>query len=858
VVGLCTPARIFITMERLGEVWSENGRHGTPPFVAGLALAVLAAGEMATDDNATQANYYVRLNALLGVDSRERPERFEGTLELWRLLQEWLCAERRGELVVRGSVGARRFVDPVKSQCLVRSCDVEDLATLLRAVDVQPGRVIEPADVLPALRAWLSSAGARSRLALLLGRDPDEAALQQAAEALCDAVEDYSSEKPLAIEAPRVRRVSRATLAIRPNRYPNLMWKRAEWFVRLDADPEADEPECLVSVGDRVLVARLDVRVPATYDALLTLAEAAQILRRQMLVVDEDGVDVSPQLQAPVWFQDGSASGRPGSWELVEAPAAGVAHAVILLGTETFDQIKLALEQTPSLITGSADGWPGPDVYAVCAVAPRAGAILPGNVAVRSRPPILRLHGGLAIRRRVYLRGALPSAVVPEAAAVRVESVGRPDAIKVTTSAELGMLDLAEGRYTLRCEGAAAEIFIVEPRWRECVAPRDAPLDHEVCTAFADAVVRGALVKVDRPMHVTYLCPGTHYRLYSPNMTKGVAAADAGVHEIRTAESHHQVVVMKRIAASAPLPRADCFGETADNANTPFSERQRDAVERLLEYVSSRGAGPIDALRSHCMLIAGENGTWHSSLSTLEDLGHLDISWECRRWTVAPPSLCARAVDHRQAVLVGTRTRQTVTVLREHGVDAWLDERVCDPRRSLMPACVVVPNEVASALTLAPHVRPLGDMSWWIGAQFSPSPRVRRTLERWAPRKLRWADHGQVAELDGPALYRWREHGVVVHYLVSGAVRARVRDPAAAKWFLAATDRSHLVYEPRARRLLVPLAIGLPRIWRRVCTIASGLVPVREGRLLVYEDIPLDMARAMAVRLNQPRGEGLL
>lgn len=85
----------------------------------------------------------------------------------------------------------------------------------------------------------------------------------------------------------------------------------------------------------------------------------------------------------------------------------------------------------------------------------------------------------------------------------------------------------------------------------------------------------------------------------------------------------------------------------------------------------------------------------------------------------------------------------------------------------------------------------------------------------------------------------------------------RVRDPAAAKWLLAPRGRSFLSYRPDEQRLFVPVALGLPRPYRRACTLASGLAPARRGRALAYDCITPDMARAIAVRLNQAKAEGL-
>ena len=157
---------------------------------------------------------------------------------------------------------------------------------------------------------------------------------------------------------------------------------------------------------------------------------------------------------------------------------------------------------------------------------------------------------------------------------------------------------------------------------------------------------------------------------------------------------------------------------------------------------------------------------------------------------------------------------------------------------------------------LALQTRSIAELAWWTGAPFTPPvARLQQTLQQWDAGQLRWFACTDVAR---PGLYRWRESGRRVHYLVSGTSGVSVHDPAAAKWLLAPGDAGYLRYEAGARRLLVPSAMELPRIWKRICTLASGLAPLRSGRVVVYENIPLNLARAAAVRLNQPRTEGTL
>ncbi|MDX2055671.1 MAG: hypothetical protein SFV15_24930 [Polyangiaceae bacterium] len=873
VLGLSTaPARLFVCLEREAEIWTENVRSGEPPIIAGLAFAVLAASEMATDGKTTQANYYFRLNALMGVENQGRPERFECTPDLWRKLRDWLRQERRGELIVHGLNSQHPYVDPVQSQCLVRSCDLEELVPVLREAHRSSRQVPEPDEVVPSLRAWLMRGGAQSRLARLLGRDPDEASLLQAAEALCNGIEGSGFSQMVGLEEARGFKVERATLAVRPSKYPNLTWTRAKWLLRIPTSDEAEEAECLATVGNQTALGKLDIREPPCYDIEISGADAARLLCGQLTVTDDSGNDITPSPATLSWFQDGALGGRPGSWRLVPAPSAGTEHTLVSTSADNAAQVVAALERPSMQLVGEL--WPGPGLHAVYAAVPCAGAILPGNVLVRGRPLSLRLNGGLRIRRGIYLRGGLPQPEAPEGAVVRVQRDGEPEPVVVVQAAALASVDLPEGQYSLECEGATAELFVLEPRWRECIASLSQPtLDRSMRNALSHGQMRGATFDVERPRHAAYFQPGTRYRLYAPAIIKGVAPPNAGIHEYLSSDLIRHVTVTGRSAGAGPLTSAACFGEIS-GARSEGSGQDRNDMNRLLEYMSARSTGSVDAVRTYCAGIAGD-GAWHRPLSVLDALGHVDVSWdEGPRWAVAPPAAVSSADRTNLSILTGARSLKTIEWLGRNGIEAFVDPRSTDPNREPMPECIlastdsllraadvlreirlnVVPESPSQQLAL--QTRSIAELSWWTGAAFSPPvARIQQTLQQWNSRELRWLASADVTHR---GLYRWRENGRRVHYLVVGSTGVSVLDPAAAKWLLAPGDAGYLRYDLNAHRLLVPTAMDLPRIWKRICTVASGLAPLRVGRVLVYEDIPLDLARAAAVRLNQPRTEGIL
>lgn len=859
----------FAELDLLHDIWSAS-RQKSPPFVAGLAVAVLAAGDMETDENATRANYYVRLNAILGVPGRERPARFRRTVAMWRALRDWLREERRGELILHGLESERAAINAAKSQCLVRSCDVGELA---RAVRSFSGATVglEPEDMVPALRRYITGAGSASRLAKLLGPSPTDSVLLEAAEALCSALEEWASPEPTPSAPPVNERPPSASLAIWPNRYPALTWKRAEWVLRVAAVDDADEQECLVMVGDDVRIARLDVRDPPAYDLKLTPSEASALLRRELRVTDENGHDISPRLPDPVWFQDGSERGRPGSWNVVERPAAGIPHTVATRSQDLLGRVQTAATR-PGTLSGPGDTWPGPGLYAAHSVVVSPGASLPGSIAVADRIQRLRLVGGLPLRRNVYLRDALPVAVAPDGAHVQIASLngGAPDT--TVPAAELGITSLAEGPYRITHDTESVDIFVTDPHWKECHPTDDVKLDRTVEDSLAVARIRGSAVEVIAPRHATFIRPGMKYRLYADRMHKGETSVDQGIREVNTVAPRRDLVVINAVRPAPPLERADCF--VADAVEGEAYKADTARLDRLLEFISAKSAGALKLLRQYSSELEPER-PWHTALTTLEDLGHIDISWDVGRWYGAPAVAVPLSSDPATSFLAGARARDTIDRLRDLGLPVSVDERVADPSRAPMPCRLLAPTDALAAVSsglqslrvrvltdspaiaIAIHSKPITDPSWWIGPEFTPSQRVRRTLDRWDPPAMAWRKHPDERVIDGPALYRWREQGVRIHYVVTPSRRGLVRDFVAAKWSLAPRNRCYLVYEVSQQRLRIPAALGLPRVLRRACTLASGTTPRREGWTLAFDCVPLALAQAVAVRLDQVKAEGL-
>jgi hypothetical protein len=142
--------------------WRQQGRVGTPPFLAILALFSMVAEVMRSDGDYRSSNYYGRLCQVIGADPGSTSEKtkvshgfMEGSPQLWSSLNEWI-EQGAG---VRGRPTAyafdyRRYVSIPLSQALVREVDRHALPVLFRSFRLRPGQVISLADMERLLMEW--------------------------------------------------------------------------------------------------------------------------------------------------------------------------------------------------------------------------------------------------------------------------------------------------------------------------------------------------------------------------------------------------------------------------------------------------------------------------------------------------------------------------------------------------------------------------------------------------------------------------------------------------------------------------------------------------------------------------------
>ena len=140
------------------------GRSGVPDCIGLLALSVLAAYQMRSDDEAAGHAYYIRLARLLKCSMGTayprgfKPEVFES---LWLFSAEWLRREHGlGLALPHADVGLRRFVALPLAHVPLRQLDIEKLPAFFVWARYESGEKRRTERVLQDLKTWQRSRAA--------------------------------------------------------------------------------------------------------------------------------------------------------------------------------------------------------------------------------------------------------------------------------------------------------------------------------------------------------------------------------------------------------------------------------------------------------------------------------------------------------------------------------------------------------------------------------------------------------------------------------------------------------------------------------------------------------------------------
>jgi hypothetical protein len=149
----------FGRFDRARGLWSGGSKLDTPPFLAFLAVASMAAEKMVNDDAFSAAAYYPRLAAELGLEDRldEVGPAYRAVCDrLWDGLVQWLN-EWEGErgLPTVSATSKFPYVSKAISQALVREADRATFPRLFASSCMEPQQDLAVEDMVAFLDGWV-------------------------------------------------------------------------------------------------------------------------------------------------------------------------------------------------------------------------------------------------------------------------------------------------------------------------------------------------------------------------------------------------------------------------------------------------------------------------------------------------------------------------------------------------------------------------------------------------------------------------------------------------------------------------------------------------------------------------------
>jgi len=289
--------------------------------------------------------------------------------------------------------------------------------------------------------------------------------------------------------------------------------------------------------------------------------------------------------------------------------------------------------------------------------------------------------------------------------------------------------------------------------------------------------------------------------------------------------------------------------------------------DELLRWISETGSGSWERLRDGAAHLCQKHELtrrpW-TLASELSALGHLDIDWSSREWSVAPPAL--NLVPGLGLCIVLTGSRPHYVDERFEDATDDLDVYPFEVAQSPAPtakfakcASVETAEHVAEALGARLVIDPARGLVEAMRAvdeeplELAPPPPLEEA-RRFETTTLLWKPVNE----QQPGLYRFDLHGRPVHRrlddfgnwwtidLAAGQFLAlRGTGTPVVRWQRASGDGSRPdCFDVRQR-------LSLPVVAERALTVSSGLVPRHVNEWRRYLNVSRELAEMIAQRLLQ-------
>jgi hypothetical protein len=284
----------------------------------------------------------------------------------------------------------------------------------------------------------------------------------------------------------------------------------------------------------------------------------------------------------------------------------------------------------------------------------------------------------------------------------------------------------------------------------------------------------------------------------------------------------------------------------------------------LLHWMTHMGEGSWDGFKDAVARLAPQDEALDELFVRLRlylsDMGHAEFFiGGSRRWRVLPPVLAGLAAQSDAAVLCGGRTRQLSGILTtyakaagclvslEDAADGPTALRVTGEPAALASAASAAGIRFVSdyASALCREVVPVYEMFECAPEESAPTNWSRKSF-----------DFDSMSLVDGfrpnSACECSPRRGLPRWYVHTRRGRLRAMPKREAIYTAAMLQRVTLLrYDSEIRRLLSPVRVPPPELFSRVACLCAGTRGRVEGRLIVFDQVPLETAAVLCVAAGQ-------
>lgn len=899
-------ARPFDYWDAVAERWEKRGCDGTPPFIHVLAMTVLPFTERRA--TGTAAGYYRPLFELIGItDTEVRREDYRYHVpRLWGRLARWLNANegRFGLPTARPGSHATAYLGFSRSQAVVRSADRAAFIDFFEQAGYQPGEIVSSDLLLARFEQWAMTARLSGRLRHAL-TDHDQR-LTLGAIILHD-LETWTGEsrnenfKRVLRIVPRLNAARRTTTTVLrcPPGFQDLIdgdrivAKAADerTFVDLQITWLAEFRRENFEIAGEVLQFRHAVvhafeedpilggytavdRLTLGRTGWLALAEGAIAAQRYLA---DKGFDCERWASLPGWSiyrnvrLDSHDALMPEALRDV-APPSGLRAELrggLALGNRRYSVAgapDLLVPECPVQLEVRVDGLRiadvAPDVETRIALSghsfePGSHTVEVGDQKLRFELEGVRQLSGLETTLCHVLLEDPPtmldlcpwSEALPEDVVVQGALVRRPGAS--LREVEPSLSPSTDGWVLFGREGEATPLPS-EPDWLSLLGQHPCFFAWDDMEATVGHAVEWVARVMARRVHIR--------RRVQPGEPETQVEAMSSFGERSVLVSGSDAKEWSNFVTGIEPFSVPSFAKSRARYETTVAgpNEKPTALERVLHWCSERVSGSLDSYVETFQWIEGKWGdptSAYRALRSLNRLGHLEVDWHKRRWSICPPAFVAPFNAGGLAFLVGQRFHDDLERIEKAidtgDIDAVVvlgEARTGAPRPLLIRAgsraelqrlaeAVGLPLVVDAAGELARMLPTLDRMvkRGYINGGFE-----RRKISIAAGRPV----FTPVLDDSWNGSYEHDAFGPMV-YSVSEAAVEETRylvDRSTAIWYALRRAGSYPVqHDPAGQTFTVSSSLGLPLLHERALIFSSGQLPSlikRDGQwLYVYANV---------------------